>query len=77
MNHSLIELSNLKRQSSNLQSKVANRFSNIIKNADFIQGEEVKILEDELKRYTQSKHVITCGNGTDALFLLLFLISRK
>ena len=54
MNHSLIELSNLKRQSSNLQSKVANRFSKIIKNADFIQGEEVRVLEDELKKYTNT-----------------------
>ena len=77
MNHSLIELSNLKRQSSNLQSKVANRFSKIIKNADFIQGEEVKILEDELKKYTQTKNVITCGNGTDALFLALKALDIK
>lgn len=77
MNHSLIELSNLKRQSSNLQSKVANRFSKIIKNADFIQGEEVKILEDELKKYTNTKNVITCGNGTDALFLALKALDIK
>ena len=41
------------------------------RNCDFIQGENVKILEKKLLNYTNSKYCISCANGTDAIKLAL------
>ncbi|MGJ4719132.1 DegT/DnrJ/EryC1/StrS family aminotransferase [Leptospira interrogans] len=41
------------------------------KNASFIGGEEVSILEKNLTSYTETKFSIACANGTDALQLAL------
>lgn len=40
-------------------------------NANFISGQEVTQLEEQLAEYVGVKHCITCGNGTDALTLAL------
>lgn len=43
----------------------------VIEEADFIQGSQVKELEEVLAEYTGVRHCISCGNGTDALQLAL------
>ena len=43
----------------------------VVEKGNFINGTEVKELERELEKFTESKHAITCGNGTDALFVAL------
>lgn len=67
----MIPLTNLKRQASRINDSFNKRLERIIDNTDFIQGKEVKLLEDELSNYTGSGNIITCGNGTDALYLAL------
>ena len=42
----------------------------VINSTQFINGDEVKNFQAELADYLGVKHVITCGNGTDALRLL-------
>ncbi len=39
--------------------------------ANFISGNQVKELEQELAEYVGVKHCVTCGSGTDALTLAL------
>ena len=48
-----------------------------IDNCDFISGSSVSELEMQLKKYTNSEHVITCGNGTDALQIALMSIENS
>ncbi len=39
----------------------------VLEATTFIQGDEVRDFEKKLAHFTGTKHVITCGNGTDAL----------
>ena len=52
-------------------TEINNRIQNVLNSGIYIQGEEVKELENELSHYLNSKYTITCGNGTDALCLAL------
>lgn len=49
----------------------------VIDNAAFINGPAVKRFQKHLAEYLQVKHVITCGNGTDALQLALMALSLQ
>jgi len=50
---------------------------NVIDNTSFIRGPEVHSFQKELEEYLGVKHVITCGNGTDALQLSLMALDLK
>ena len=43
----------------------------VITSGLFIGGPEVKKLEEELVKFTSCANAITCGNGTDAIFIVL------
>ena len=43
----------------------------VLDHGQYIMGPEVKVLESNLKEFTQARHAITCANGTDALSIVL------
>lgn len=43
----------------------------VLHDANFISGKQVAQLEEKLAEYVGVKHCITCGNGTDALSLVM------
>ena len=43
----------------------------VLDHGQYIIGPEVFQLEDELKKFTGSKHALTCANGTDAISIVL------
>lgn len=49
----------------------------VIETSAFINGPQVKEFAVNLAQYTGSKHVITCGNGTDALQIALMALDLK
>lgn len=49
----------------------------VIENSSFINGPQVKEFASELAQYIGCKHVITCGNGTDALQIALMALNLK
>jgi dTDP-4-amino-4,6-dideoxygalactose transaminase len=57
----------LQGQYKNIQSQVDAKLKELMLKASFIRGEEVNLFEKELADYLSVKHVISCGNGTDAL----------
>ena len=61
----------LKKQYSLIEDNLKGRFDNILKNASFIMGEEVNVLESKLAEYTGVKECIACSSGTDALLIPL------
>lgn len=61
----------LKRYEPEFLEELNHKIANLCKNAQFIGGEEVEILESSLKEYLNVAHAITCANGTDALQLAL------
>ena len=60
-----------------LQPTLQPKINQVLKNGNYIQGPEVKIFENELANYLNIKHVISCGNGTDALQIALMAIGIK
>ena len=49
----------------------------VFKSGNYIQGPAVKSFEQNLAQYLQVKHVISCGNGTDALQIALMALDIK
>lgn len=45
-----------------------------LEKANYIKGEEVAVFENNLAQYLKVKHVISCGNGTDALQIALMAL---
>lgn len=52
-------------------AQISERINAIIRKGSFILGDEVKLLEDQLSRFTGIKHAIGVANGSDALYLCL------
>ena len=50
-----------------IKEQVNNSIANILDTSAFINGSDVKEFQKELEAYLGVKHVIPCGNGTDAL----------
>lgn len=66
-----MEFRDLKAQYEALKIDVDKSIANVVKSGRFIGGLEVSSLEEELAEYVGAKHCVTCGNGTDALQLVL------
>lgn len=66
-----MQFRDLKKQYEALRSSINTSIQEVIDNTAFISGSQVKELEEKLAAYVGVKHCITCGNGTDALSMLL------
>jgi UDP-2-acetamido-2-deoxy-ribo-hexuluronate aminotransferase len=49
----------------------------VLDNSNYIMGNEVEELEENLEKFTNSKHAITCSSGTDALLLAMMALDIK
>ena len=67
----MIPFIDLKTQQKHIRSKIDNRIKRVLDHGQYILGPEVKELENELCRFSNSKHVLCCSSGTDALLLAL------
>ena len=67
----------LKAQYKALKPEIDKNIQAVLDSAGFIGGNFVKELEKELADFTERKHCITCGNGTDALQLAFMLLGVK
>ena len=61
----------LKRQYKLHKEAFDNAVHAVLKHGQYIHGSEVTEFENQLQRFANVKHAITCGNGTDALVLAL------
>lgn len=61
----------LQGQYFNIQHQIDAKLKEVVASAAFINGVEVKAFQQELQNYLAVKHVIPCGNGTDALQIAL------
>ncbi|MBQ4196670.1 MAG: DegT/DnrJ/EryC1/StrS family aminotransferase, partial [Bacteroidales bacterium] len=49
----------------------------VIDSSSFINGPQVKEFEENLARYLKVRHVVSCGNGTDALQIALMALGLE
>jgi UDP-2-acetamido-2-deoxy-ribo-hexuluronate aminotransferase len=66
-----IDFAKLQYQYQLYKKDIGQNIQTVLNKSNYIMGEEVTQLEDELQNFTQAKHVISCSSGTDALLLAM------
>lgn len=61
----------LQAQYQRYKKEIDSAIQEVLRDANFIGGKEVKELEERLAAYVGVKHCITCANGTEAMTLVL------
>lgn len=72
-----IRMVDLKGQYLKIKPEVDAAIAEVIDKTEFISGSHVKLFQKNLENYLQVKHVIPCGNGTDALQIALMALGLK
>ncbi len=72
-----IQMVDLVGQYEKIQAEIDNAVINVIRSSAYINGPEVKAFKKELEEYLGVKHVIPCGNGTDALQIAMMALELK
>ena len=67
----------LKTQQKLIRKNIDERISNVLNHGQYIQGPEIKELENKLSIFSKSKFVLCCSSGTDALLLGLIALGLK
>jgi len=62
-----IQMVDLKSQYAKIKEEVDKAVMEVISSTAYINGPSVKAFQEDLEQYLGVKHVIPCGNGTDAL----------
>ena len=71
----MIPFFNLIEQQKTIKSQIDKAIQSVLKHGQYIMGPEVNELEKRLSLFVNSKNVISCASGTDAL--LIYLMSKK
>ncbi|WP_391207739.1 DegT/DnrJ/EryC1/StrS family aminotransferase [Psychrobacillus sp. L4] len=66
-----MEFRDLKTQYQKYKHEIDSAIQKVVNDANFIGGNEVKELEEQLADYVGVKHCITCANGTEAMTLVM------
>jgi UDP-2-acetamido-2-deoxy-ribo-hexuluronate aminotransferase len=72
-----IHMVDLIAQYNKIGDEIDRAIKSVLKSAAFVKGREVKQLEEELEKYLDVKHVISCANGTDALQIAMMALGLK
>lgn len=72
-----IDFANLYKAHQQYANEIEQAIKKTIEKSQFIMGEEVQALEDELADFTNAKYVITCSSGTSALLLAMLASEIK
>ncbi|PCI94201.1 MAG: transcriptional regulator [Flavobacteriales bacterium] len=67
----------LKGQYSKIKEQIDSAIMNVVNSTTFVKGAEGEAFQKELANYLGVKHVIPCGNGTDALQIALMALGLK
>ena len=69
-----IDFANLQTQYQRYKSEIDQAIHTVLDKSNYIMGEEVKELEDNLENFTGAKYAISCSSGTDALLLAMMAL---
>lgn len=67
----MVPILDLKREYLELKKEIDAAVGRVLSSGGFVGGPEIAALETELSAYLKAPHVVTCGSGTDALFIAL------
>jgi UDP-2-acetamido-2-deoxy-ribo-hexuluronate aminotransferase len=69
-----IDFANLQYQYQLYKDEIDSAIGRVLDKSNYIMGDEVKELEENLQNFTGVKHAITCSSGTDALLLAMMAL---
>lgn len=69
-----IDFANLQYQYQLYKKDIDENIQNVLNNSNYIMGEEVFRLEEDLRGFSGANNVITCSSGTDALLLAMMAL---
>ena len=72
-----LQMVDTKSQYLKIKEEIDKAVVDVMESSRFIGGPIVTAFADELAAYHQSKHVITCANGTDALQIAMMALGLK
>ena len=72
-----IKMVDLLGQYQQIKPEVDQAIQRVLLSTDFIQGTAVKEFESALSQFLDGAHVISCGNGTDALQIAMMALNFK
>ena len=72
-----VQMVDLTGQLRKIDHELQAAIDSVLKNAYFINGPEVKEFQHNLQAFLGNNHVISCGNGTDALQIALMALGLK
>ena len=72
-----IKFNDIYQQDKILLPLIFRNIKRIIKNTDFILGDEVNKFEKNISKFVNTKYCIPCANGSDALYLALKSLNLK
>ncbi|HEY9401119.1 MAG TPA: DegT/DnrJ/EryC1/StrS family aminotransferase [Pyrinomonadaceae bacterium] len=72
-----VPLLDLKQQHAHLREELRAATDRILDSQQFVLGEEVRLLETELARYSETRHAVGCASGSDALLLALMALDIR
>src|SRR5215208_5083768 len=72
-----VPLLDLKQQHAALREELRGALERVLDSQQFIMGEDVRRLEEELAAYTGAGHAVGCGSGSDALLLALLALDAR
>jgi dTDP-4-amino-4,6-dideoxygalactose transaminase len=67
----------LRAQYKKIGPEIDAAIKSVLVSTAFIKGPDVKLFEEELQEYMGIRHVISCANGTDALYLAMMALGLK
>ena len=73
----IIDFANLQSQYLEYKNDIDKRVQKVLNNSNYIMGSEINELEENLKKFCDVKHAITCSSGTDALTLSMMALDIK
>lgn len=70
-------MADLRAQYEKLKPEIDEAISSVLRSTAFVSGPEIKKFEEFLAAYLGTGHVISCGNGTDALQIAYMALGLK
>ncbi len=67
----------LKAQYQKISAEIDTAIKSVLDSGVFIKGQEVRLFEEDLQKYLNVRHVISCANGTDALQISMMALGLK
>jgi UDP-2-acetamido-2-deoxy-ribo-hexuluronate aminotransferase len=72
-----IQMVDLISQYQHIKPTIDKGFEEVLSTASFINGPQVNLFAQNLEKYLDVKHVIPCGNGTEALQIALMALDLQ